>query len=121
MQEIVIVNYVIVIRSAPTNLDLHLFFANTLDSLLAADQKIAALFFTGSAASCLSKNHQINSVQAKIQHRYLQFAPLGIPILCCGQAFRAHGLKAEDLVSKAEFSGNLELTQFFCNCTVLEF
>lgn len=113
--------YVIVIRSAPANLDLHLFFADTLDSLLASDQEIAALFFTDSAASCLSKNHQLNSVQAKIQHRYLQFSSFGIPILCCGQAFRAQGLKAEDLVSEAEFSGNLELTQFFCNCAVLEF
>ncbi len=113
--------YVIVIRSAPANLDLHLFFADTLDALLASDQEIAALFFTDAAASCLSKNHQANTVQSKILQRYLQFAQSGIPLLCCGQAFRAQGLKADSLISEAKLSGNLELTQFFSCCAMLEF
>ena len=110
------------IKSAPAYVEYHSYIISTLRALVKKNHHISAVFFSDAGASLASKKYALASVQKQIQDMYLALKKdFGAELLCCGQAFRALGLEPDDVHEEFTLSGNLELTQYFCECEVLQF
>lgn len=115
-------DFLIFIKSAPAYADYHAYIVETVRALCIKNHKIRAVFFSDAGACIASKNYTLSSVQKQIQDMYQALKKdYGIELLCCGQAFRSLGLLPKDLHEDFTLSGNLELSQYFCACEVVQF
>lgn len=111
----------IVIKTAPASLEYHTYVCKTVTALIDKGAQVAALFFTGAGAVICTARHQPSAVPGQVRDAYLKLRnETGVPLFCCGGAFRNAGFMAEDLEMGFDLSGNAELSELFdyCDSTV---
>ena len=113
----------VVIRSSPNSKKFHFYVQETIQSLIASEARLKAVFFMDEAACLCSRNLARGCVRSLIQEGYKDLAKkTGVSLLCCGRAFADLGMANSDIAPCFQLSGNFELaTLFTTSYLTLEF